>query len=182
MELSSFRPYLIRARYDWCLDNGLTPQVLVLADVPGVEVPRQYVDEEGRIVLNISPSAVQGLELGDERVSFNARFSGVSMFVQFPVQAVAALGGREIGLLPVVPLEEVLLAEQGDSLTTEPTGPSAGAPTGPAAATPEPERPKLRPVAAAPAPPAKTSDSQPVEGGDEGGKSAQTGPALKVVK
>ncbi len=73
--MTSNRPYLIRALYEWLVDNALTPYLLVDADHEAVEVPQQFVSE-GRIVLNIAPDAVVGLELGNEWISFSARFAG----------------------------------------------------------------------------------------------------------
>lgn len=96
-ELSSRRPYLIRALYDWVLDNDLTPHLLVAADAPGVHVPRQFVTEDGKITVNISPGAVRGLSLGNELVQFSARFSGQSYNVSLPPGAVLALYARENG-------------------------------------------------------------------------------------
>lgn len=94
--MTSSRPYLIRAIYEWLLDNNLTPYLLVDATVEGVVVPRQFV-ENGKIVLNITPHAVQGLELGDSEVCFSARFSGQAMLVSVPVAAALALYARENG-------------------------------------------------------------------------------------
>lgn len=94
--MSSSRPYLIRALYDWITDNGLTPHLLVNAELEGVEVPREHV-HEGRIVLNVNPGAVRALELGNERVEFNARFGGVARTVSLPVDAVMAIYARENG-------------------------------------------------------------------------------------
>ena len=92
--LSSHRPYLIRAIREWAIDNHLTPQLLVDAEVDGVEVPAEFV-EEGQIVLNISPQAVDHLEMGNEYISFSARFRGVSRSVLVPVDAVLAVFDRE---------------------------------------------------------------------------------------
>lgn len=96
-ELSSRRPYLIRALYDWVLDNDLTPHLLVAADAPGVHVPRQFVTDDGKITVNISPGAVRGLSLDNELVQFSARFSGQSYNVSLPPGAVLALYARENG-------------------------------------------------------------------------------------
>ncbi|MCW8919187.1 MAG: ClpXP protease specificity-enhancing factor [Gammaproteobacteria bacterium] len=90
------RPYLIRALYEWILDNGLTPYLLVDVAGQGVVVPQQYV-ENGRIVLNITPSAVQNLQLGNELVELDARFSGQPMHVSVPVMSVMAIYARENG-------------------------------------------------------------------------------------
>ncbi len=90
------RPYLLRAMNEWILDNGLTPYLLVDADAPGVEVPRQFV-ENGKIVLNINPQAVQGLQLGNDEVSFSARFQGTPWQVSIPTRAVLAIYAQENG-------------------------------------------------------------------------------------
>jgi len=91
------QPYLLRALFDWVVDSGLTPYLLVNADYSDeVEVPRQYV-EDGKIVLNISPTAVQGLTLDDDWVSFRARFSGRETSVYFPTVAVLAIYAKENG-------------------------------------------------------------------------------------
>lgn len=94
--MTSTRPYLIRAIYDWASDNNLTPHLLVDATMQGVSVPEQYVTD-GTITLNISMSSVRGLELGDEWVLFSARFSGQEMSVEVPVPAVQAIYARENG-------------------------------------------------------------------------------------
>lgn len=90
------RPYLIRALYDWIVDNGMTPYVLVNADDAEVVVPRQFV-EGGKIVLNINPSAVQNLQLGNGLVEMDARFSGTPMHISVPVMSVLAIYARENG-------------------------------------------------------------------------------------
>lgn len=94
---SSRRPYLIRAIYDWVLDNGLTPYLLVAADEPDVEVPTQYVGDDGKIVMNLSPTAVRGLDLGNDVVRFEARFSGTPHHVFIPTGAVLAVYAKETG-------------------------------------------------------------------------------------
>jgi len=87
---------LIRALYEWIIDNGLTPHLLVNAEFPGVEAPRQYV-QEGRIVLNINPAAVHHLQLGNELIEFSARFAGKPHQVRIPIAAVMAVYARENG-------------------------------------------------------------------------------------
>lgn len=94
--MTSNRPYLLRAIYDWISDNNLTPYVLVDASVQGVRVPPQAV-RNGQVVLNIDMRAVANLDLGDEWVGFKARFSGVSQSVSFPVAAVLAIYAQENG-------------------------------------------------------------------------------------
>ncbi len=89
-------PYLIRAIYDWCSDQGFTPHILVDASVEGVEVPRHLV-ENGALVLNVQSSAVRDLELGNEWIMFSARFSGQPRNITIPVSAVRAVFARENG-------------------------------------------------------------------------------------
>lgn len=97
VDFTSRRPYLIRALYDWVLDNDLTPHLLVAADAPGVDVPRRFVTDEGRITINVSPSAVRGLTLGNDWITFSARFSGRSHDISIPPGSVLALYARENG-------------------------------------------------------------------------------------
>lgn len=94
--MTSSRPYLIRALHEWVLDNDMTPYLLVDATREGVDVPRQSV-QDGKIVLNISPQAVQGLLMSNERVEFSARFGGVPTQVSVPTAAVLAIYARENG-------------------------------------------------------------------------------------
>ncbi|SFF38322.1 stringent starvation protein B [Fontimonas thermophila] len=131
----SRRPYLIRAIYEWCCDNGYTPHVLVAADHPGVVVPREYV-KDGRITLNISPVAVQNLDLHGDPIWFSARFGGRAFDVQFPASAVLAIFARENG-------EGVLFGE------VEPAGTQGDATPGRDPEPPKPtkpNRPQLRVV------------------------------------
>ena len=94
--MTSSRPYLIRAMYQWIVDNSMTPHILVDANKDTVQVPQQYVND-GKIVLNIGPMAVQALTLGNEEVSFHARFSGSAMDVLVPTEQVLAIYARENG-------------------------------------------------------------------------------------
>lgn len=94
--MTSSRPYLLRALYEWIDDNQLTPHLLVDAMIDGVIVPTQYV-EDGRIVLNISSHATHELHMGNDAVSFSARFSGVDTSVYVPMQAILAIYARENG-------------------------------------------------------------------------------------
>ncbi|MBK4715351.1 MULTISPECIES: ClpXP protease specificity-enhancing factor [Tenebrionibacter/Tenebrionicola group] len=95
-QLTPRRPYLLRAFYDWLLDNQLTPHLVVDVTLPGVNVPMEYA-RDGQIVLNIAPRAVGNLELGDDEVRFNARFGGVPRQVNVPLAAVLAIYARENG-------------------------------------------------------------------------------------
>lgn len=94
--MTSNRPYLIRALYEWITDNRKTPHLVVNATHPQVMVPAQFV-QDGKIILNISPVSVQALVLGNERIEFNARFGGVAMTVEVPVDAVLGIYARENG-------------------------------------------------------------------------------------
>lgn len=94
--MTSSRPYLLRANQEWITDNGLTPLILVDANHPDTEVPVEYV-QDGRIVLNISMSAVSGWQADNHRLSFSARFGGVPRQLSVPVDAVLAIYARENG-------------------------------------------------------------------------------------
>lgn len=94
---SSSRPYLLRALYEWLLDNRLTPYVIVAADMDGVVVPRTHV-QDGQLVLNISPDATRDLLVDNEQLTFSARFGGVPMQLYIPVDAVMAIYARENGV------------------------------------------------------------------------------------
>ena len=104
--MTSNRPYLLRALYDWICDNHLTPYVLVDATGDDLNIPHEFV-EDGKIVLNLSPSAVRDLDLSDDYINFKARFSGKSMNVYFPQHAVQAIYAKENGRGMVFPEEEV---------------------------------------------------------------------------
>ncbi|RZU97899.1 ClpXP protease specificity-enhancing factor [Spiribacter vilamensis] len=90
------RPYLIRGLYEWIVDNGLTPHLLVNAEGAGVEAPVEYADA-GQLVLNVAPAAVRGLDLGNDWVGFSARFGGRPRQVSVPVAEVLAIYARENG-------------------------------------------------------------------------------------
>lgn len=95
--MTSSRPYLIRALYDWIVDNGLTPYIVVNARADGVSVPQQYVNKDGQIILNIAPRAVSSLELTNSEVEFSARFGGVPTSIHVPTYAVLGIYARENG-------------------------------------------------------------------------------------
>ncbi|MFT4058553.1 MAG: ClpXP protease specificity-enhancing factor [Legionella sp.] len=96
MNMTSIKPYLIRSAYDWIVDNGLTPYILVSTDYFGVQVPKEHV-VEGRIVLNISPAATRGLLLENDRIDFAARFSGKTEQISIPPGAVLEIYAKENG-------------------------------------------------------------------------------------
>jgi len=94
--MTNSRPYLLRAIYDWIVDNGYTPYLLVNANLDNVLVPTEFV-ANGKIILNIAPAAVKELEINNDELHFNARFSGKPMFVSVPVQATMAIYAKENG-------------------------------------------------------------------------------------
>lgn len=94
--MNSSKPYLIRALHEWIVDNDCTPYVLVAVDMPGVQVPEGY-GENGQLVLNVSPSAVRHLQMGNEGLSFEARFGGVARQIVIPLYAIMAIYAQENG-------------------------------------------------------------------------------------
>ncbi len=106
--MTSNKPYLLRGLYDWICDNHFTPHLLVDTSGDDLSVPQEFV-EDNRIVLNISPSAVRDLDLSNDYINFKARFSGQSMNVYFPTNAVLAIYARENGRGMIFPEEEETL-------------------------------------------------------------------------
>jgi stringent starvation protein B len=94
-ELTSTKPYLIRALHEWCVDNGLTPHLLVEVDGQ-TRVPQAYV-KDGQIVLNLNFAATKNLLIGNEAITFSARFGGVSNDLYVPIEAVRGIFARENG-------------------------------------------------------------------------------------
>ena len=94
--MTSSRPYLVRAIHEWILDNDMTPHLLVDIEGEGVEIPAQQ-GQNGKIVLNISPTAVEGLNLGNGAISFRARFGGIPTDVYVPIESVLAIYAKENG-------------------------------------------------------------------------------------
>lgn len=90
------RPYFIRAVYEWILDNELTPYLLVNASYPMVQVPNEFVSE-GKIILNLAPSAIRNLHMGNDEVEFSARFGGKARNLHVPVGAILAIYAKENG-------------------------------------------------------------------------------------
>ena len=95
-KMTSSKPYLIRGLYDWIIENDLTPYLLVSAEAKGVQVPLEHV-VDGRIVLNISPTACRGLLLENDRIVFTARFSGQATQVFVTPGSVLAIYAKENG-------------------------------------------------------------------------------------
>ena len=137
---SSTRPYLIRALYEWCTDNGLTPYVAVRVD-DTVRVPREYV-KDGEIVLNISMDATSALKLGNDYIEFKARFAGVARDIMIPLGRVMAIYARENGQGMAFPLDDANPA--GEPVPGPTDEPLAGQHDGVEASpddAPEPPRP-----------------------------------------
>ena len=112
--MTSNRPYLIRALYEWLVDNDLTPYLLVDANRDSVHVPERYV-EDGRIVLNVSPNAVRDLTLGNELIAFEARFGGAAFAISLPPEAVLGESPVVLGaLLAVEAVDEGEVRAAGD--------------------------------------------------------------------
>ena len=136
LESSSLRPYLIRALYEWCTDNGFTPYLAVQVD-ESVQVPREYV-KNGEIVLNVSYDATSSLKLGNEYIEFKARFAGTARDISVPIGRVVAIYARENGEgmafpslvapVPVVPAPVAAVAEEArvmQLVADEPAQPDA---------------------------------------------------------
>ena len=123
-DFPSTRPYLIRALYEWCTDNGFTPYLVVRVD-ESVQVPRDYVNN-GEIVLNVSYEATSGLQLGNDFIEFKARFGGKPCDLLVPVHRVIAIYARENGQGMAFPLED-----DGGAAKAGATLPRAAAAEGP---------------------------------------------------
>lgn len=122
----SSRPYLLRAVHEWIVDSGLTPHMLADATLHGVEVPATAV-QDGKVVLNISPSAVRDLIIDNELVTFVARFGGVSRAIAVPISAVLAVYARENGRGMMFPDEDGDGTDSADREDGQPARP--GKPT-----------------------------------------------------
>lgn len=134
--MTSSRPYLLRAIYQWIVDNDCTPYLLVNAAAPEVSVPAEYVEND-KIILNIGPTAAHELVLGDEEVSFGARFGGRPMAVVAPVSAVLAIYARENG-------QGMLFTDEPDGETEAPETSGQDETAGPGTESPGARRPNLR--------------------------------------
>lgn len=121
--MTPLKPYLIRSIYEWIIDNDLTPYLLVDAENNHAILPHQFV-EDGKIVLNVRPEAIQGLSLGNEEIHFNARFSGKPMHIVTPVAAVMAIYAKENGKGMIFDQED-----SGHDETPPPENKPSGKPT-----------------------------------------------------
>jgi len=109
--MTSTRPYLLRALYEWIVDNESTPHIVVDAEMPNVHVPTEYI-KDGQIVLNISPRAVKDLHITNDIVEFTAHFSGAPHNIYAPMRAIIAIYARENGRGIV--FDEELEGDDGD--------------------------------------------------------------------
>lgn len=114
------RPYLLRGIYEWLIDNNQTPYLLVDAEAEGVVVPREHI-QDGKIILNISPSATGQLDMSNESISFNARFAGKPMQIYVPVMAALALYSKENGRGMMFPDEQETSPEPPGPDNTDPS-------------------------------------------------------------
>ena len=138
-DLPSTRPYLIRALYEWCTENGFTPYVAVKVDQT-VQVPREYV-QGGEIVLNVSMDATSSLKLGNEFIEFKARFGGKPRDIMVPVNRVMAIYARENGQGMAFPVaDDEAPVHAVDSAPDAPEDPT------PPASPPSGQRPSLKRV------------------------------------
>ncbi len=137
MAMTSSRPYMIRALYEWIVDNDFTPHILVNAQASGAEVPQQYVNKDGQIVLNIAPRAVSTLDIANEAVSFNARFGGIPTDIYVPIHAILGIYARENGQGMMFDVES---QEEPEPEPPTPSGPTSSGGSG------SPKRPSLRVV------------------------------------
>jgi len=126
--MNSSRPYLLRALYEWIVDNDCTPHLLVNAEMSNVQVPAGYVND-GQIVLNVSPSAVRNLHMDNQGVSFEGRFGGVAHSLYIPSDAVMAIYARENGQGMVFEIEPP--AAEGSAGPDDDGGPSGDEPPRP---------------------------------------------------
>ncbi len=133
--MNSSRPYLVRALYEWIVDNDCTPHLLVNAEFPGVRVPAGFASD-GQIVLNVSPSAVRSLHMDNEAVSFEGRFGGVAHSLFIPAGAMLAIYARENGQGMVFELEPPVDDDGDEAGGLDDDGPSGDD---------EPPRPSGRP-------------------------------------
>jgi stringent starvation protein B len=137
-KMTSNRPYLLQAFYDWIVDNGCTPYVVVDAYIDGVNVPQNYVSD-GQIVLNVAPRAVTAFHMDREGIAFNTRFGGVPTDIYVPVRAITGIYARENGQ------GMVFQPESPEPTPPKPQGPKAVKTQSPRTEKPTPvSRPSLK--------------------------------------
>ncbi|MEE1921289.1 ClpXP protease specificity-enhancing factor [Pseudomonas sp. 148P] len=128
--MNSSRPYLVRALYEWIVDNDCTPHILVNAEYPAVQVPQGFASD-GQIVLNISPNAVRGLQMENDAVSFEGRFGGVAHSLYVPIGAILGIYARENGQGMVFELEPPMVDDEDDVEPDDDGPPDGGQPPRP---------------------------------------------------
>jgi stringent starvation protein B len=143
--MTSKRPYLIRAIFEWLLDNGLTPHLIVDAEHPSAVVPMEFADN-GRIVLNIAPQAVQGFHIGNDLIRFSARFGGRPFTVELAPHAVLGLVARENGEGMAFLDEEPAMQDETADADDAPAGHAGREEPGTDGTDPKPDRSHLRVV------------------------------------
>ena len=126
--MNSSKPYLVRALYEWILDNDTTPYILVDTSIDQVLVP-PGIANDGKVVLNLAPAAIENLEMTNEHVSFSARFNGVAENIYCPIMSLLAIYARENGEGMMFPVEESdddtdQPDEDQSSDSTKPKGPT----------------------------------------------------------
>lgn len=127
MTMTPTRPYLLRAVYEWIVDNDCTPYIAVNAQMPSVQVPTEHI-VDGRIILNLAPAAIVGLNISNEFIEFSARFSGVARNIYIPIRAVLGIYAKENGQGMAFPEEEYV--DEAVDLEPDPEPPRpAGRPT-----------------------------------------------------
>ena len=167
MGMTSNKPYLVRAFYDWIVDNDCTPYVVVDAMVAGVEVPQRYI-ADGQIILNAAPRAITAFVLDNDTLQFNTRFGGVPTDIYVPIEAILGIYARENGegmvFQPSTPPPSVL---KGVDIGSKGSSNLPSSPRRPLSGGPKPDGPK---------------PGGPKPGGPKPGGPKPGGPKLRVVK
>jgi len=182
LDSTSTRPYLIRALYDWCTDNGFTPYVAVSVD-DSVQVPREYV-KNNEIVLNISFDATSSLKLGNDFIEFKARFAGSAREIMVPISHVIAIYARENGqgmaFPAVAPSATSPVSGTGVASDAGLAAPATAASPAPAPAQHGPDEPEGKIMQLVPESPSDAKDGGPDT--PEPPKPPRARPSLKRVK
>ena len=121
--MTTSKPYLVRALYEWILDNDTTPYILVDTSSDQVLIP-QGIASDGKVVLNLAPAAIQNLEMTNEHISFSARFNGVAEDLYCPISALMAIYARENGEGMMFPADESDDNTESSTADEKPKGPT----------------------------------------------------------
>lgn len=127
--MTSVKPYFVQALHEWITDNGLTPLVVLDATYKGVRVPENVIDD-GKVVLNVSYDATQNLQMDDELLTVNARFSGISHAIIVPMEAITAIYARENGKGMMFDVEHEDLIDDDETVENEAKNNNKKGPTG----------------------------------------------------